>query len=79
MGSLRQEQKEENVADSFILEWKTPQYKDKVLVLVEGEGDYKFYYKFFNVSKTAIRYSQGCSKHYLLMMVSFMPTRTIMK
>lgn len=62
MRSLRQEQTENNVADGFILEWKTPQYKDKVLVLVEGEGDCRFYYKFFNVSKTEIRYSQGCSK-----------------
>lgn len=62
MGSLRQEQKEANVADSFILEWKTPRYKEKVLILVEGEGDCIFYYKFFNSKKAEIRYSQGCSK-----------------
>ncbi len=44
------------------MEWRTPIYKDKVLILVEGKSDKCFYYKFFNSETSEIRNSQGCRK-----------------
>lgn len=46
--------------NEFILEWKTPQYYNKTLILVEGCSDKLFYYKFFDESTAEVRDCGGC-------------------
>ena len=60
--SLRSRVTPETVADEFILQWKSPGYVDKVLVLVEGKDDRNFYYKFFNHYTTEVKDCKGCKK-----------------
>lgn len=48
--------------NEFILRWKSPAYKDKVLVLVEGKNDYNFYFKFFNNDAATVADCDNCGK-----------------
>lgn len=62
MNSLKaQQEKNDTIAGKLILEWKTPQNSDKVLLLVEGPGDVNFYHPFFNESTCRIRLGGGCT------------------
>lgn len=45
--------------DKWILEWKTPQFSGKNLLIVEGPSDVSFYQKFVS-SSTEIRNAGGC-------------------
>ncbi len=45
--------------DSIRLEWKTPQNKDKVLVLVEGKPDRSFYFRFLKDDVVIIKSCGG--------------------
>ena len=50
MRSLQQQEIKRNTqVDKLILQWKTPQNKDKVLLLVEGFQDIEFYNRFFSI------------------------------
>lgn len=60
MTSLQQSTKPEDIANQYILEWRTPQKANKVLILVEGPDDYEFYYRFFNYTNSEIKHSNGC-------------------
>lgn len=60
--SLRSRVTPEIIANEFILQWKSPSYADKILVIVEGKDDRIFYYKFFNNDITEVRDCNGCKK-----------------
>ena len=50
------------IANNFIMQWKSPGFANKVLILVEGKDDRLFYYKFFNHNTTEIVDCKGCKK-----------------
>jgi hypothetical protein len=62
MTSLRQQETKRNTqVDKLILQWKTPQNRSKVLLLVEGPQDKDFYIKFFDSQAVELRSSGGCN------------------
>ena len=62
MRSLQQQEIKRNTqVDKLILQWKTPQNKDKVLLLVEGFQDIEFYNKFFSQETVGLRSCGGCN------------------
>lgn len=62
MRSLQQQETRRNTqVDKLILQWKTPQNKDKVLLLVEGPQDIDFYHKFFSQETVELRSCGGCN------------------
>lgn len=62
MTSLKEQQKaHDTIAGRLILEWKTPQNSQKVLLIVEGPSDVNFYGTFFKTSTCGIRSGGSCS------------------
>lgn len=62
MRTLQQQETKRNTqVDKLILQWKTPQNRNKVLLLVEGNQDKDFYAKFFDQQKVELRSSGGCN------------------
>ena len=49
-------------ANEFIMSWKSPAHKDKVLVLVEGKNDRNFYFKFFSNDTAVVAACDNCGK-----------------
>lgn len=61
MTSLREVSSKHQIkANQIRLEWMTPSNHDKVLVLVEGSEDSRFYFKFFDRKCSEIKNSGGC-------------------
>ena len=57
----RARSKPEEIANSFKMQWDSPAFDGKTLLLVEYEADKKCYYKLFNQKKVEIRTTTGCN------------------
>ncbi len=51
----------EETANRLKMEWDSPSFDGKTLLLVEFEADKKCYYKLFNPAKVEIRTTSGCN------------------
>ncbi len=51
----------EEIAYSIKMEWDSPAFSEKTLMLVEYDNDRRFYYKFFNHNTVEIRTTTGCN------------------
>lgn len=60
--SLRSGITPETIADEIIMQWKSPGFANKTLILVEGKDDRLFYYKFFNHDTSEVVDCKGCKK-----------------
>ena len=58
----REKQLPKDVARSIKMQWDTPSFDGKTLLLVEDETDKRCYFKLFNKNKVVIKTSQGCNK-----------------
>lgn len=58
----RTRSKVEEIASSIKMQWCTPTYDGKILLLVEDQDDKNCYFKFFNYDLVEIRTSAGCNK-----------------
>ncbi len=58
--SLQSTRTPQAIVGEFIQRWRTPQNINKTLVLVEGQSDRIFYYKFFNCKNSSIETCGGC-------------------
>lgn len=57
----RARSKPEEIANSLKMEWDSPSFDGKTLLLVEFEADERCYYKLFNHEKVEIRTTMGCN------------------
>ena len=57
----RETQKVEEIAHSIKMQWDTPAFDGKTLLLVEFDTDKRCYYKFFNEENVELRTTRGCN------------------
>lgn len=57
----RTSSKDVDMVNKFILEWNSPAFCGKHLLLVESINDKQFYYRFFNNETVEIRQTEGCN------------------
>ena len=57
----REKNNPEMIARDIKMQWDTPAYDGKFLLLVEHENDKRCYFKMFNPDKVAIKTSRGCN------------------
>lgn len=57
----RAKTKPEEIANSIKMEWDSPAFDGKVLLLVENNNDRKCYFKLFNHNTVEIRTTGGCN------------------
>jgi hypothetical protein len=57
----RETQKVEEIAHSLKMQWDTPAFDGKTLLLVEYDTDKRCYYKLFNEDKVELRTTRGCN------------------
>lgn len=57
----RENQKVEEIAQSIKMQWDTPTFDGKTLLLVENETDRRCYYKLFNEDKVELKTTRGCN------------------
>lgn len=57
----RETQKVEEIAQSIKMQWDTPAFDGKTLLLVESDTDRRCYYKLFNEDVVELRTTRGCN------------------
>lgn len=57
----REKNNPEMIARDIKMQWDTPAYDGKFLLLVEHDNDKRCYFKMFNPDKVAIKTSRGCN------------------
>lgn len=57
----RETQKVEEIAQSIKMQWDTPTFDGKILLLVEFDTDKRCYYKLFNEDNVELRTTRGCN------------------
>lgn len=57
----RETQKVEEIAQSIKMQWDTPAFDGKTLLLVEFDTDKRCYYKLFNENNVELRTTRGCN------------------
>ena len=57
----RTKEKVEEIAGSIKMQWDTPTYDRKILLLVENDNDRRCYFKMFNTDRVGLKTSQGCN------------------
>ena len=57
----RAKEKPEELADSIKMQWDSPAFDGRTLLLVEDEADKKCYFKLFNHCNVEIRTTTGCN------------------
>lgn len=57
----RDKQNAELIANSLKMQWDTPSFDGKILLLVEFDTDRRCYYKLFNEDKVELRTTRGCN------------------
>lgn len=58
----RTRSKVEEIANSIKMQWSTPAFDGKTLLLVEDQDDKNCFFKFFNCDTVEIRTTAGCNK-----------------
>lgn len=57
----RETKKVDEIADSLKMQWDTPAFDGKILLLVENDTDRRCYYKLFNEDKVELKTTRGCN------------------